>query len=295
MRAGMDLPNGRILEFRSRPMVMGIINVTPDSFSDGGVHLSPAIAIESALHMEREGAAIIDVGGESTRPGAQPVPLQQELDRVIPIIEGIRRVSNVLISIDTMKSPVALEAGRAGADILNDVTALEFDEGMAGVARSLRLGVILMHIRGEPRTMQDSIHYDDVMSEIKTDLQSRIDHAVDCGIDPELLLIDPGIGFGKTSEHNVEILARLSELRELRPLVVGASRKGFIGKLTGKPGGPARSAGSLAAAAAAANAGAAIVRVHDVAETVDFLEVFAAISAAALKAYPAGPGVDGLR
>jgi len=277
----MNLPNGRTLDFASPPLVMGIINATPDSFSDGGVHFDAGIAIDSALSMEREGASIIDVGGESTRPGSMSVPGQEELDRVIPVIEGIRKVSDVVISVDTMKSGVAREAGRAGADIVNDVTALRFDPEMIAVARELGLGVILMHMRGEPGTMQSAIHYDNLLGEITSELQSWRDRAVEHGIERSRLMIDPGIGFGKTFENNLEILGRLSELRVLGPLVVGASRKGFIGHLTGRPAGPARSAGSLAAVAAAAIAGAAIVRVHDVAQTVDFLKVFLAVRGAA--------------
>lgn len=275
----MNLPNGRTLDFASRPLVMGIINATPDSFSDGGVHLNTAVAVDSALRMEREGAAIIDVGGESTRPGSVAVPAQEELDRVIPVIEGIRKVSDVVISVDTMKACVAREAGRAGADIVNDVTALRFDPEMTAVSCELGLGVILMHMRGEPGTMQRAIHYDDLIGEISAELHSWRDRAVERGVDPSRLMIDPGIGFGKSFEHNLEILDRLAELCVLGPLVVGASRKGFIGHLTGKVGGPARSAGSLAAVAAAAIAGAAVVRVHDVAQTVDFLKVFLAIRA----------------
>jgi len=273
----MLLPRNRSLSFAGGPLVMGVVNVTPDSFSDGGAHFDRKQAIEAALRMEASGASILDVGGESTRPGAEPVAPEDEIDRVIPVIEGIRRRSDVAISVDTMKSAVALAAAEAGADILNDVTALRFDPAMAVVARDHHLPVILMHMKGEPRTMQQHVHYDDLIGEIRASLEDARDRAIEAGVDPESILVDPGIGFGKTFEHNLEILGRLESFASLAPLVVGASRKAFVGHLTGKPAGPARMAGSLAPLAAAARAGAAIVRVHDVAETVDFLKVLGAI------------------
>lgn len=256
------------------PLVMGILNVTPDSFSDGGLWIETALAIDAALRMEREGAAIIDVGGESTRPGAAPVPLEVELERVLPVIEGIRARSAVRMSIDTRNAPVAAAALEAGADMVNDVTALQHDPAMAAVVRDRDAAVILMHMRGEPATMQDQIHFDDLMGEIGVELAGRKRAAVEEGIAEERILIDPGIGFGKTYEQNLEILARADELRAIGPVVIGASRKGFIGHLTGRGGGRPRMAGSLATVAVAAMTGAAIVRVHDVAETVDFLRVF---------------------
>lgn len=252
---------------------MGIMNVTPDSFSDGGVHFDPKIAVESALQMEREGAEVIDVGGESTRPGAEPVSALAELERVLPVIEGIRAHSDVPISIDTTKSEVARAALEHGADLVNDVSALRFDRKLAEVVRDAGVPVILMHMRGEPRTMQKDIHYDDLIGEIKQELRQRVDAAKGSGIDPAQILVDPGIGFGKTFEHNIEILGRLAEFREIAPVVLGASRKAFVGHYTGQPAGPERLAGSLAAVAAAVLAGAAMVRVHDVRETVEFLKV----------------------
>ena len=261
---------------RRSPAVMAILNVTPDSFSDGGVHFERATAVESALRMEREGAAIVDVGGESTRPGAEPVSLDEELARVVPVIEEIRRRSDVAISIDTRHAEVAGAALDAGADVLNDVTAMR-DARMRAVAAERGVPVVLMHMRGEPRTMQEHIHYDDVVTDVLRELRESYDAVVAAGVDPEQIVIDPGIGFAKTFDHNLEILGRCHELASLRPFLIGASRKAFIGHLTGRPNGPSRMPGSLAAVAAAYRGGAAMVRVHDVGETVDFLRVMVAI------------------
>ena len=273
----IPLPRGRCLEPGDVPLVMGILNVTPDSFSDGGVHFHNVEAIESALGMVAFGAAIVDVGGESTRPGSDRVGEADELARVIPVIEGIRRRSDVAISIDTMKAELAEPALAAGADIVNDVTALRNDAAMAGIVARSGAAVVLMHMRGEPKTMQEEIRFDDVVAEVRDELGERRAAAIAAGIAPEAILVDPGLGFGKTFEHNLQILARTGELSELAPVVIGASRKAFVGKLTGRPAGPERMAGSLAAVAAAAAAGVAVVRVHDVKETADFLEVWRAI------------------
>lgn len=273
----LALPRGRSLDWREGPLVMGVINVTPDSFSDGGLNFEPATAIETALRMERDGAAILDVGGESTRPGAEPVSASVEMDRVVPVIEAVRRRSEVPISVDTSKAEVAAAALAAGADLVNDVRALRGNTALADVVREHAAGVILMHMRGEPRSMQQGIHFDNLMGEIAAELRSLRDAAIAQGIDPAKIFVDPGIGFGKTFDHNLEILARARGLTSLAPLVIAASRKAFIGDLTGRPAGAARMAGSLAAVAAAADCGAAIVRVHDVAESVDFLKVYAAI------------------
>ncbi len=262
---------------RRMPRVMGIVTVTPDSFSDGGVHFDSGVAVEAALRMESEGAEIIDVGGESTRPGSDTVPVAEELRRVVPVLREIRRQSRVLISVDSRKSEVAVAALEAGASMVNDVTALAGDSRMAAVVRNAAASVILMHMRGEPKTMQQEIHFEDLIGELSAELRERRDAAIAAGIAPDRIFIDPGIGFGKTFEHNLEILARLRELAPIAPLVVGASRKAFIGQLTGKVSGPDRMAGSLAAVAAAASAGADIVRVHDVAETSDFLRVLGAV------------------
>jgi dihydropteroate synthase len=272
------LPRDRKLTIDRRPGVMGVLNVTPDSFSDGGVHFDHAKAVHAALQMEQDGALLIDIGGESTRPGAEPIAAQVEIDRVVPVIRQIRQRSDVPISIDTRKAAVAEEAIAAGADMINDVSAFRYSPGMPSVAARLRVPVILMHMRGEPRTMQKNIQYDDVVSEVGSELTTFRDDAIAAGVEASQILIDPGIGFGKTFEHNLEILARVSELTPIAPLVIGASRKGFIGHLTGRDAGVDRAIGSLAAVAAAHRGGATLVRVHDVRETIDFLKVLVAIA-----------------
>lgn len=272
-----SLSSSFILQSSSFPLVMGILNVTPDSFSDGGVHFDRVAAIDGALRMESDGAALIDIGGESTRPGAEAVSLQDELERVIPVIEGIRARSGVTISIDTRKARVADAALDAGANVVNDVSALRHDPDMRATVARRGVPAILMHMRGEPRTMQQEIHYDEVVGDVARELESWRDEAIAAGVAREQILVDPGIGFGKTFEHNLELLARCRELTPLGPLVIGASRKAFIGHLTGRPTGPARMPGSLAAVAFAYEGGAAIVRVHDVRETVDFLKVARAV------------------
>ena len=261
----------------SSPAVMGILNVTPDSFSDGGVHLDHTKALHAALQMEADGAAIIDIGGESTRPGAEPLAAQLEIDRVVPVIEQIRKRSAIQISIDTRKAAVAEEAIRAGANIVNDVSGMRYSAGMPAIVAGSGVPVILMHMRGEPATMQELAVYDDVVADVARELITIIDDAVAAGVDRNKILIDPGIGFAKTFDQNLELLARADELTSLGPVVIGASRKAFIGHLTGRTSGPERAIGSLAAVAAAQLAGAAIVRVHDVRETVDFLKVWMAI------------------
>jgi dihydropteroate synthase len=273
--SGLTLPRGRTLQL-SPTQVIGILNITPDSFSDGGVHFDEAKAIEAALQMERDGAAVIDVGGESTRPGAEPIAAQVEIDRVVPVIEQIRRRSDVPVSIDTRKAAVAEEAINAGADILNDVSALRYSAGMPAIAARTRVPVILMHMRGEPSTMQQFAQYDDVVREVGSELQDFVDAARAAGI--EQILVDPGIGFAKTMEHNLQLLAHARALSTIAPLVIGPSRKAFVGHITGRASGPDRMAGSLAAVAAAYGAAAAFVRVHDVRETVDFLKVLSAIA-----------------
>jgi len=263
---------------RSSLGVMGIVNVTPDSFSDGGVHFDHAKAVHAALQMEEDGAVLVDIGGESSRPGAEPVSAEVELERVIPVIEQIRKRSGVPISIDTSKARVATEALAAGADVINDISGMRFDPGMRPLAARSGAAVILMHMRGEPRTMQKNIHYDDVVREVGRELESFRDAAIAAGIDRSRILVDPGIGFGKTFEHNLELLASARKLTAIAPLVIGASRKAFIGHLTGRDAGPDRAAGSLATVAAAHRAGATLVRVHDVRQTVDFLAVLTAIA-----------------
>ncbi len=257
--------------------VIGIVNVTPDSFSDGGVHFDRMTAVESALRMEQDGAAMVDVGGESTRPGSEAVSVEEELHRVIPVIEEIRRRSAVSISIDTRKAAVAKAALDAGANVINDVSALRHDPEMRVIAAARNVPVILMHMRGEPRTMQQNPQYDEVVRDVARELTEWRDAAKAAGV--QQIFIDPGIGFGKTFDHNLELLARTHELTAIAPVVIGASRKAFIGHLTGREAGPARAFGSLAAVAAAHRGGAVMVRVHDVRETVDFVKVLMAIAA----------------
>lgn len=256
---------------------MGILNVTPDSFSDGGVHFDHRKAVHAALQMEADGAAVVDIGGESTRPGAEPVAAEVEIERVVPVIEQIRQRSAVRISVDTTKAAVAAAALEAGADLINDISALRSDPRMVELAAGRGVPVILMHMRGEPRTMQQQAWYDDVVEDVAQELVGFCAEAVRAGIDRERILVDPGIGFAKTFDHNLQILARAERFRSIAPVVIGASRKAFIGHVTGRASGPERMAGSLAAVAAAHRAGAAMVRVHDVRETVDFLGMLGAI------------------
>ena len=252
-------PDGRVL-------IMGILNVTPDSFSDGGRFLSPDAAVKRALIMEKEGADIIDVGGESSRPGAEPVPVEEELRRVIPVLERLRGKLRIPISIDTTKAEVAEAALRAGASIVNDISALRFDPAMASVVAEFGAGLVLMHMLGTPKTMQQAPHYEDVVTEVRDFLAERAQYAQSQGIPREAIAVDPGIGFGKTVEHNLELLRRLPELVELGfPVLVGPSRKSFIGAILGL-GVEERLEGTLAACAVAVVRGADILRVHDVRE-----------------------------
>jgi dihydropteroate synthase len=261
-----------------RPSVMGVVNVTPDSFSDAGVNFRPDDAIATAGRMVAEGAAIVDVGGESTRPGSDPVPLDEELRRVLPVLESI--AGELPFSIDTAKAEVARRAVGLGAELVNDVTALRGDPALAGVVAESGVYLCLMHMLGEPRTMQRDPRYDDVVSEVKAFLEERLRLAVAEGIAEEYVCLDPGIGFGKTVEHNFELVRRLDELAALgRPLVVGFSRKSSLGKILGDPDaktGPL--AASIAAAVAAYERGATILRVHDVREHVEALTAARAVA-----------------
>jgi dihydropteroate synthase len=255
-----------------RPAIMGVLNVTPDSFSDGGDFLDPASAIEHARELTTDGADLIDVGGESTRPGAEPVSEAVELERVMPVIEALGAEA-VPLSIDTSKAAVARAALAAGASFVNDVTALRGDAEMAGVVADAGTDVCLVHMRGEPRTMQDDPRYDDVVSEVRAFLEDRLDWAVAEGIAEERVWLDPGIGFGKTLEHNLELIRRLDEIVAVgRPVVFGASRKRFLGKLTGRDE-RERIAGTVAANVLAFERGATMFRVHDVGPTRDALLV----------------------
>ena len=259
----------------SRPLVMGIVNVTPDSFSDGGQHLQLEAAIAHAHRLIAEGADIIDIGGESTRPGAQPVSLQEELDRVLPVVEALRGIT-VPISIDTCKPQVMCAAIVSGIQMVNDINALQDAAAMSAVAAS-DVAVCLMHKQGSPQTMQAQPRYRDVVAEVSKFLRERIAAAAAAGIARERITIDPGFGFGKTLEHNLDLLRHLGKLRELGvPVLAGLSRKSMLGALTGREAGD-RVAASVAAALIAVQQGAAIVRVHDVRETVDALKVWLAV------------------
>jgi dihydropteroate synthase len=256
--------------------LMGVVNVTPDSFSDGGLFLDPEAAVAHGLELAEAGAEILDVGGESTRPGAEPVGEEEELRRVVPVIQGLREAGS-RISVDTSKATVAAAALNAGAEIVNDVTALRGDPEMAALCAERGATVVLMHMLGEPRTMQEDPRYEDVVADVKAFLAERLEAAAAAGIDEERVWLDPGIGFGKTGAHNMELLRRLAELRELgRPLVVGPSRKSFIGKVDGSPA-DGRLGGTIASSVLAAAEGADVLRVHDVAEVRQALAVAAAI------------------
>jgi dihydropteroate synthase len=253
-----------------RPSVMGVVNVTPDSFSDGGVNFDPLDAVASARRLLAEGAAIVDIGGESTRPGAEGVSAGEELRRVVPVLE---QLSGAPVSIDTSKAEVATRALELGAELVNDVTALRGDPALADVVAGSDAYLCLMHMQGEPRTMQADPRYDDVVSEVAAFLEERLGAAVAAGIAEERICLDPGIGFGKTVEHNFELVRRLGELTALgRPVVIGFSRKSSLGKLLGDPQATTGSvAASVGAAVAAYERGATILRVHDVREHVEAL------------------------
>lgn len=258
------------------PAVMGILNTTPDSFSDGGRFTAPSVAIMHAEQMAVAGAAIVDVGGESTRPGAPDVSEQEEIDRVVPVIEAIRSALDVAISVDTSKPGVMRAAVAAGATMINDVRALRA-EGALEAAAELQQAVCLMHMQGEPRTMQQAPQYDDVVADVTQFLRERVSECTQAGMAEELLVIDPGFGFGKTREDNIELLANLRQLQDIGPpLLIGVSRKSTLGILTGREV-DERQPASVAAAVLAVDRGASIVRAHDVAETVDALRVARAV------------------
>jgi len=263
----------------SRPSVMGVINVTPDSFSDGGMHFAPADAVAAARRMRAEGAAIVDVGGESTRPGSAGVSLDEELRRVVPVLDEL--AGDVPVSIDTRKADVARRALELGAELVNDVTALRGDPMLAGVVADSGAYLCLMHMLGNPRTMQANPAYDDVASEVAAFLEERLRFAVEHGVPEARICLDPGIGFGKTPAHNFELIARLDRLVALgRPVLVGFSRKSSLGRLLGDPTASTGTlSASLAAAVAAYERGATILRVHDVKEHVEALAVAAAVGA----------------
>lgn len=266
---------------RREPLVMAVINVTPDSFSDGGRFDSAEQAIEQALKQVQEGADLLDIGGESTRPGAEPVSEQEELDRVLPVIEGLVARTAVPISIDTVKPAVMRQAAAAGARMINDVNGLR-SEGAVELVAELKLPVCIMHMQGQPLTMQQDPRYASVVDDIADFLAQRAQVCQDAGLDPRHIVIDPGFGFGKTLEHNLRLLADLERLAGLGfPVLAGLSRKSMLGAITGRKRPDQRLAASIAAHLIAADRGAAIVRVHDVAETVDALKVRSAVRAVA--------------
>ena len=264
-------------ELGQTPLIMGIVNVTPDSFSDGGQFLAQQAAVGHALKLVTEGADILDVGGESTRPGADEVPLDEELRRVIPVIEQLAKSTTVPISVDTSKAEVARQALRAGASIVNDVSGLLFDLNMIEVCRESRCGVSVMHIQGTPRTMQVEPHYDDVVAEICEYFAERLATLEQAGIDPERIVLDPGIGFGKTAQHNLEILSNIAAFRALgRPVLIGHSRKRFLKKLIQREV-DERLFGTVGVTLALARQHADLIRVHDVAANRDALAAYQAV------------------
>jgi dihydropteroate synthase len=260
---------------------MGIVNVTPDSFSDGGQFDTTEGAVAHGLELVRQGADLLDIGGESTRPGSAPIPLDEELRRVLPVVQALAKQVPVPISVDTSKAEVARQCLAAGATIVNDVTALQGDAAMPAVVRDAQAGVVLMHMQGTPATMQVAPHYDDVVADIGRFFEERLQKLADAGIATARVVLDPGIGFGKTSAHNIALLARLDEFQRLgRPVCLGVSRKGFIGRLLNNRPPAQRLAGSLAAVCwAVCHKAVQIVRVHDVQETRDALLVLEAIGA----------------
>ena len=254
---------------------MGVLNVTPDSFSDGGQYRQVNAAVDHGLRMVEEGAAIIDVGGESTRPGADPVDAEEEIRRVVPVIEKLRAQTDAVISVDTSKPQVMRAAAAAGAGLINDVRALS-EKGALEAAVASECAVCLMHMQGDPRSMQLAPHYDDVVSEVKAFLEQRVHSCRAAGMAADRMVIDPGFGFGKTLEHNLQLLRHLGQLGIGLPIMVGLSRKSIVGRLTGRPAGE-RVYGSVALAVISVMNGARIVRVHDVGATVDALKTVTAV------------------
>jgi dihydropteroate synthase len=268
-----------------RPLIMGVLNITPDSFADGGRFFDHAAALAQARALVAAGADILDIGGESTRPFADPVPLEEELRRVLPVIDAILPEITIPISIDTYKAPVARAALTAGATLINDISALSFDPDMAALAAEYQAPVVLMHMQGTPGDMQRQPHYHNLLGEIRAFFQERLEFAASQGIPADLLVLDPGIGFGKTGEHNLEILNHLDVFLDLGvPLLLGPSRKAFIGRITGQPAGEERDIGTLAALAISVLRGAKILRTHNVAYAQQFLAVLEAIRSVPLGA-----------
>lgn len=268
---------GWALDLASRTHVMGVLNVTPDSFSDGGLYLSPEAAIQHGVRMAEEGADIIDVGGESSRPFSRRISAHEEMERVLPVIEALASSIKIPISIDTLKAEVAQEALKCGASMVNDISALRYDPRMAEVAARAGVPVVLMHMKGSPEDMQINPVYGDVTAEVAAFLKERMSYAQECGVERGMLIIDPGIGFGKTIEHNLTLIRELAELRALQaPILLGTSNKSFIGRITGKEPSQ-RMLGTMATVAAGVMNGADIVRVHNVKEAVETVKVIDAI------------------
>ena len=278
-RAAGNTPRAGILTEDSGPVIVGILNITPDSFSDGGDFLDPEAAARHAVAMLDEGAGILDLGGESTRPGSDPVSQEEELGRVIPVIERILAACpEAVISVDTYRADTATAALEAGARIINDVTALRGDPSIASVVEKAACPVILMHMQGEPKTMQNEPHYDDVVREVKDFLAQRAEHAISAGVRPENIILDPGIGFGKNLEHNLALLRNLDAIVDLGfPVLVGASRKRFIGDISGVQEARERVFGTVAATVLAYERGASYFRVHDVRANREALSVAEAV------------------
>ena len=274
----VPLPGQRFLNLGGRTLVMGILNVTPDSFADGGLWIDPARAVDAALQMEADGADLIDIGGESTRPGAEALPLDEELSRVMPVIEAAASRLRVPISVDTYKADVARRAVASGAALVNDVSALRYDSGLAEVVAASGAALVLMHNRGRSRQMYQEAHYDSVVDEVVGELAERVESAVAAGIARDRVIVDPGIGFAKKAAHSLELLARLPALSVLdRPLLVGPSRKSFLEASLGERLPGVRDWGTAAAVAAAVMGGAHIVRVHAVKEMADVVRTVEAI------------------
>ena len=265
------------LHLHERTHIMGVLNITPDSFSDGGHYFQHDKAIEHGLALVKDGADIIDVGGESTRPYAEKVSVQEELDRVIPVIQGLRKELKVPISIDTLKADVAREALAAGASIINDISALRYDTGMVSVAAEARVPIVLMHMKGSPSNMQDNPVYDHLIQEIIDFLMNAVDRAVEGGIEKASIILDPGIGFGKSFDHNLEIIRELHQFHSMgMPIMLGTSRKAFLGHLLDKVA-LERDTGTMATIAVGVMHGAHIIRVHNVKKTIDTVKVIEAI------------------
>jgi len=284
MEATLWKINGQVIDLTAHSMIMGVLNVTPDSFSDGGEFFSTETAVEQGKRMAGEGAQIIDVGGESTRPGAEAVSVDEELARILPVIEQLRERISTFISVDTSKAAVARAALDAGATIINDVTAGRSDPAMFALAAERNAALILMHMQGTPRTMQAAPHYDDVVGEVANFFRQQYEHALECGVDSMAIAFDPGIGFGKTVEHNLALLGHLQCLRiQNRPLVVGVSRKSSLGKMIGSNAMKDRLAPTIAFTALLRERGANVLRVHDVKENVAALRATEALLEAAAK------------